>query len=228
VDGEETKDTQPPGRARRAAWALAAWPLGAALWLWTALGERTSRVRVEGPGAAHSGPALYVNWHRYLPYLCVHHGHHQRWLMVSRAPALQPIARWCRLLGVRTIRGGSGGGGQEAAAHLVARLRAGDSAFLAVDGPAGPPLRAKRGCVDIALAAGVPLIAVAYRCTRGRFNARRWDSWLMFRPFDTITVRYGAPLRLRPEWSVPEALERVGRALADVSDMRPEATRTKK
>jgi lysophospholipid acyltransferase (LPLAT)-like uncharacterized protein len=223
VDAEK-----PPrhGGWRRTAWTLAAWPLAVALWLWTKGTEATCRVRVEGPGAVHPGPALYVNWHRHLPYLCVHHGHHHRWLMVSREPPLQPIARWCQLLGVRTLRGGSGDGGQEAALKMTAHLRAGDSAFLAVDGPAGPPLQAKRGCVDIARAAGVPLIAVGYRCTRGRPHARRWDSWLTVRPFDAITVRYAEPLHLGPEVPVQEALARVARALADVSD--GEAQPTKK
>jgi lysophospholipid acyltransferase (LPLAT)-like uncharacterized protein len=108
---------------------------------------------------------------------------------------------------------------------MAARLRAGDSAFLAVDGPAGPPLQAKRGCVDIARAAAVPLIAVGYRCTRGRPNLRRWDSWLTVRPFDTLTVRYGEPLHLGPEVPLPEALARVTDALADVSEVGPPSTK---
>ena len=42
-------------------------------------------------------------------------------------------------------------------------LRRGESAVLAVDGPAVPPFRVKRGCVELARSAAVPIIPVAYR-----------------------------------------------------------------
>ncbi len=203
-------------------WVLAAWPLALLLRLFTEVVERTSRVSVEGEGASYPGAALYVNWHRYLPYLGIHHGKARRWLMVSRDAYLAPIVRWNQLHGVRVIRGGSGDGGQEALVEMVERLKAGDSAFLAVDGPAGPPLRVKRGCVEMARAARVPVIPVGYRCHRGRFSARRWDHWLLMRPFDTIAVVYGAPLFFDQEESLPRAQERVAEGLAEVSDSRPD------
>lgn len=180
--------------------------------------EWTSRVQVEGPGADYAGPALYVNWHRYLPYLGIHHGKARRWLMVSRDAYMAPIVRWNQLHGVRIIRGGSGDGGQEALQTMVARLQAGDSAFLAVDGPAGPALRVKRGCVEMARAAKVPIIPVGYTSQRGRFSARRWDHWLFMRPFDTLRVLYGAPLFFDAEEALPVALERVAQGLAAASD----------
>jgi lysophospholipid acyltransferase (LPLAT)-like uncharacterized protein len=202
-------------------WTLAAWPLALVLRLLTEVVERTSSVRVEGPGAAYAGPALYVNWHRYLPYLGMHHGKARRWLMVSRDAYMAPIVRWNQLHGVRIIRGGSGDGGQKALQEMVQRLQAGDSAFLAVDGPAGPALRVKRGCVEAARAASVPLIPVGYACLRGRFSARRWDHWLLMLPFDSIRVVYGTPLFFGAEEPLPASLERVASGLADVCDSGP-------
>lgn len=199
-------------------WALAAWPLATGLRLLTLAVEWTSRVSVEGPGADYARPALYVNWHRYLPYLGIHHGKARRWLMVSRDAYMAPIVLWNQLHGVRIIRGGSGDGGQEAMQKMVARLRAGDSAFLAVDGPAGPALRVKRGCVEMARAAKVPIIPVGYTSHRGRFSPRRWDHWLFMRPFDTLRVFYGAPLFFDAEEALPVALERVAQGLAAASD----------
>jgi lysophospholipid acyltransferase (LPLAT)-like uncharacterized protein len=195
-----------------------AWPAGLFLRLWTGFVDFSSRVSVEGEGARYRGPALYVNWHRYLPYLGVHHGKPRRWLMVSKDAYMAPIVRWNELHGVRVIRGGSGGGGQQAAQAMVEHLQAGDSAFLAVDGPRGPPLKVKRGCVDVARAARVPLIPVGYQCRRGRFHARRWDHWLMPRPFDTICLLYGRPLFFEPEEPLTEALERVAKGLKEVSN----------
>ena len=220
----------PLRRDSAAGWALAAWPLGLALRLLTGLAQATSRVLVEGPGAVYPGPALYVNWHRYLPYLIVHHGEARRWLMVSRDAYLASIVVLSRLHGVRVIRGGSGDGGRAALLEMVQKLRAGDSAFLAVDGPRGPALQVKRGCVEMARAAGVPLIPVGYSCRRARFHARRWDHWLMMRLFDSTTVRYGTPLFLQEAEPLEEALARVAQGLAEVSDSRanPTAARKKK
>jgi lysophospholipid acyltransferase (LPLAT)-like uncharacterized protein len=202
-------------------WALAAWPLALGLRLLTAVVEWTSRVSVEGPGAAYPGAALYVNWHRYLPYLGIHHGKARRWLMVSRDAYMAPIVLWNQLHGVRIIRGGSGDGGQEAMKEMVARLMEGASAFLAVDGPSGPALRAKRGCVEMARMARVPLIPVGYASKRGHFSARRWDHWLFMRPFDTLSVVYGTPLFFEADEALPTALDRVAQGLAAVADSRP-------
>ena len=216
-----------PRRARTFSavlWALASWPLGLALRLLTGLLQWTSRVSVEGPGAGYAGAALYVNWHRYLPYLGVHHGQARRWLMVSRDAYMAPIVVWNRLHGVQVIRGGSGDGGRVALLEMVERLRAGDSAFLAVDGPRGPALRVKRGCVEMARGAQVPIIPVGYSCRRGRFHPRRWDHWLFVRPFDQVTVRYGTPLHLGAEETLDCALQRVAEGLALVCDSRADPT----
>jgi lysophospholipid acyltransferase (LPLAT)-like uncharacterized protein len=201
-------------------WKLATWPVGLFLRLYTGFVDVSSRVSVEGEGAHYPRAALYVNWHRYLPYLSVHHGKARRWLLVSKDAYMAPIVRWEQLHGVRTIRGGSGDGGRAGAALLVERLQAGDSAFLAVDGPRGPALHVKRGCVDVARAAGVPIIPVGYRSVQGRFHPRRWDHWLMPRPFDAIAVVYGRPLFLEADALLPDALERVAEGLREVSDSR--------
>jgi len=226
---QDATDSLKRGRLSRtvaaAFWTLSAWPVGLFLRLCTGFADWTSHVRVEGEGATYSGPALYVNWHRYLPYLGVHHGKARRWLMVSRDAYMAPIVRWTQLHGVRIIRGGSGDGGQAALGEMVERLRAQDSAFLAVDEPKGPALRVKRGCVEMARVAQVPLIPVGYRCRRGRFNTRRWDHWLMPRPFDSISVVYGAPLFFAAEETLTEAVERVTEGLRQVSDSRETPSR---
>ena len=66
---------------------------------------------------------------------------------------------------------------------------------LAVDGPAGPVFSAKKGCVELASAASVPIVPVAYRCSRAHEFAWRWDRTLMPLPFGRIEIVYGAPMR---------------------------------
>ncbi|MHB8416558.1 MAG: DUF374 domain-containing protein [Myxococcales bacterium] len=201
------------------AWALTARPVGLGLAAAFRLVVRTSTVSVVGPGAAHEGPAVYVNWHRHLPFLIVHHGQLRRWMMVSGAPHMGSIARFCELSGLRLVRGATGERGREALGVCEAVLRRGDSIVLAVDGPAGPPFVVKPGCVDLARTAAVPIIPVACRSGRGHTVHARWDRMLLVSPFDAITVEYGEPLdparepddaRLRE--LVRQALDRLDRA----------------
>lgn len=105
----------------------------------------------------------------------MHHGQHRRWLMISPAPYMDAIAAYSRLAGLRVVRGASGDKGRAALAALADRLLHGESVFLAVDGPAGPPLKVKRGCIDLARATGAPIIPVAYTSRRGKHNLKRWD-----------------------------------------------------
>ena len=198
-------------------WRSIAGPAGFCLSRYSKAKLGTVRVSVEGPGADYAGAAVYANWHRHLPFLIMHHGQHRRWIMISPAPYLDPIEQWCARLGVRVVRGTTGERGREALAELLAHLREGESAFLAVDGPAGPAFQAKRGCVDLARAAGVPLIPVAYACKRGRTNYRRWDQWLPFKFFDRITVRYGEPIVVGTDEPEAEAVRRVEAGLRQVA-----------
>ena len=194
-------------------WWLLSWPVALYLYVWFLLVRWTSRISIEGPGADYCGPAVYVNWHCHLPWLCVHHGERRRWLMVSPAPYILPIARWCKWCSLRLVQGASGQQGREAAAQLDACLRRGDSVFIAVDGPAGPAFKVKRGCIDIARTAGVPIIPVGYSVNRAKPNRKRWDRQLMPALFDEICVSIGAPLFIARSEEIASATERVEAAL---------------
>jgi len=199
-------------------WWWLSWPVAAYLYVWFVLVRSTSRISIEGLGADYSGPAVYVNWHSHLPWLCVHHGERRRWLMVSPAPYILPIARWCEWCGLRLVQGASGQQGREAAMQLDASLRRGESIFMAVDGPAGPVFKVKRGCVDIARAAGVPIIPVGYNVERGKLNRGRWDLQLMPALYDEICVRLGEPLFIAPAEDIGSATQRVEIALNQLCD----------
>jgi lysophospholipid acyltransferase (LPLAT)-like uncharacterized protein len=174
---------------------------------------RTSRIEIKGPGAEYAGAAVYVNWHKYVPFLCIHHGQHRRWLLMSSAPYLEPVAVWCRWIGLTVIRGAPGERSRESLVYLIDALKRGDSVALAADGPAGPAFRAKPGCVDLARAAGVPIIPVAYRSRRGRSNRKRWDQLYQVGKFDDIEVWYGRPIFVDPSETETAALRRVQQGL---------------
>jgi lysophospholipid acyltransferase (LPLAT)-like uncharacterized protein len=194
-------------------WRMLSLPVAAYMFINAKLTLRTSSATLQGPGRDYSGAAVYVNWHKYVPFLCVHHGQHRRWLLMSSAPYLEPIALWCGWLGLTVVRGAPGERSRESLDHLIEALKQGKSVALAVDGPAGPAFRVKSGCVDLARAAAVPIIPVAYRSRKGRSNRKRWDQLYTVRKFDQIEVWYGTPIVLDPSEPDAAALERVQRGL---------------
>lgn len=174
---------------------------------------KTSSVTLQGPGKDYSGAAVYVNWHRYVPFLCVHHGQYLRWLLMSSAPYLEPVAMWCGWMGLTVVRGSPGERSRESLVRLVEALKCGKSVVLAADGPAGPAFRVKPGCIELARAAGVPIIPVAYRSRKGRSNLQRWDQLYRVGKFDEIEVWYGRPIVLDPAEPDSAALEHVQEGL---------------
>jgi lysophospholipid acyltransferase (LPLAT)-like uncharacterized protein len=173
----------------------------------------TSKVALEGPGASYSGPAVYVNWHKYVPFMCIHYGQRRLWLLMSSAPYLEPVAMWCRWIGLTVVRSSPGERSRESLGHLIAALKNGESVALAADGPAGPAFQAKPGCVDLARTAGVPIIPVACRSRKGKSNSKRWDQLYDVAKFDRIEVWYGAPIFLDPAELETSALKRVQHGL---------------
>jgi lysophospholipid acyltransferase (LPLAT)-like uncharacterized protein len=194
-------------------WNAISYPVGAFFWLWFFLVRASSRVVTTGEGSTHRGSAIYVNWHQHLPFLIPHHGQYRRTMLVSQAPYMEPIAKWCRFSGLLLIRGASRDDGKVALDALVGRLREGGSIVLAVDGPAGPARESKRGCVELSRMTSAPIIPVSYTCKRGRPHPTRWDSSLRPRFFDLIEVRYGSPILIEPDLPLKQALARVDAAL---------------
>jgi lysophospholipid acyltransferase (LPLAT)-like uncharacterized protein len=197
-------------------WKALAPPVAAYMYIHARLTLRTSTVLRRGPGAEFQGAAVYVNWHRYVPFLCIHYGQRRFWLLMSSAPYMEPVALWCRWLGLTVIRAGPGERSRESLGILLEALKRGESVALAADGPAGPGFVAKPGCVELARSAGVPIIAVSCRSRKGRSNLTRWDRLYDVRKFDDIEVCYGEPFLPAPADSEAVTVGRVQRALEDL------------
>jgi lysophospholipid acyltransferase (LPLAT)-like uncharacterized protein len=198
-------------------WRLISPVVAAYMYMNAELTLRTSVVTVVGPGAHFLGPAVYVNWHRYISFLCIHHGQHRRWMLMSSAPYMAPVELWCRWMGVTVVRSAPGGRSRESLVHLVNALKDGQPVAIAADGPAGPAFCVKPGCVELALAARVPIIPVAYRSRKGRSNLKRWDRLYRVGRFDRIEVWYGRPIFLDPNEPAAASLECVQKGLDEFS-----------
>lgn len=197
-------------------WRMLAPVVAACMFVGARLTLSTSHVTQSGPGADYSGAAVYVNWHKYVPFLCVHHGQHNRCLLMSGAPYLEPVALWCRWMGLTLVRGTPGQRSRESLGILCDALKQGKSVVLAADGPAGPGFRAKPGCIELARAVGVPIIPVGCRSAKGKSDPKRWDQFYTVARFDWIQVRYGAPIVVAPSENDSEALARVQKGLEQV------------
>lgn len=207
---------------KRLLWTILGWPIGLALAGWARLVLATVRLEREGDFPLET-PAIYVHWHRHLPLLVPLHGRAHRFMMISSAPYMAPIARWCELLGLRLVRGTSGAGGRHALAALARVLAEGGSVVLAVDGPGGPVFQAKSGCIDLARLTGAPIVPLAYVTRRPRTVRRRWDRMLLVLPFDRVTVRTGPVLLLSDEIDALNRVESALHALDPTTVRRPPA-----
>lgn len=176
----------------RLVWRALEWPVALAWYVYAWVVRATSRVVVDGEPPA--GAAIFVNWHRYQTFLIPHHGAFGRSMLVSPAPPLMPVARFCRLCGLQLVRGASGDRGKQALEEMTGVVAGGGGVTIAVDGPAGPRFRVKRGCADLAIRTGAPIVPVNFTSARGSDLEWRWDRMLLPLPFDRIIVRYGSPI----------------------------------
>jgi len=197
---------------RLGGWKVLEAPLGLALNL-VSRGVILSSSILEEHAAPIPEPAIFVNWHRHLPFLTVHHGRRGRWMLMSSAPRMAPIARWATQSGLRLVRGASGERGKEALPELAAILQRNKSVVLAVDGPRGPAFVVRPGCVTLARMTGVPIVPVAYEANPPVTVPLRWDAMSVALPLSRIKVRYGAPLTVSESETDAEALQRVSYAL---------------
>ena len=205
--------TPPPGwqssRAKRwqaAAIAAAVAPLVRALsWTW--------RWRVEGGEHLHaldaSGePAILALWHgRIMPGLTFW-GHRGIVVITSENFDGEWIARVLVRFGFGTARGSTSRGGVKALVKLKKEMAGGHWTAFTVDGPRGPYRVAQPGAVWLARATGRPILPFHPTADR-HWTLRSWDRTQIPRPFATITMRLGEPVRVAPEEDVDAALARL-------------------
>jgi lysophospholipid acyltransferase (LPLAT)-like uncharacterized protein len=171
------------------------------LWVWTL------RVTVTGEGAA----LLSAREPLVIAFL---HGQQMALLGARRAGAAVIVSHSAdgdvqagvmAALGFVVVRGSSSRGGARALAAVTKRLRAGNDAVFAVDGPRGPAGVPKPGAAMAAVATGARLLPVA-AAARGRIVLRRsWDAFEIPLPFTRVAIVVGAAVQGTAE---------LGRALA--------------
>lgn len=144
---------------------------------------------------AAGAPMVIVLWHgELLPILWQHRDEGVAVLISTHADG-EIIARICKSLGCRTVRGSSSRGGARVLLELVHELQAGHAVAVTPDGPRGPRREFAPGAAVAAMRAGVPVIAFGATVDRA-WRLRSWDRFVIPKPFARVTIAYSAGERV--------------------------------
>ena len=145
--------------------------------------------------AAQGQPVIFALWHGRLLALAYRFRGYGFVPLISRSGDGEYIARIVERWGYEPVRGSSSRGGREGLRDLVRYAREGKNIVVTPDGPRGPFQELKHGVITAAQLTGCPIIPVAAGASRGWFVGK-WDRFLVPKPFSTICVVFGQPIRL--------------------------------
>ncbi len=141
------------------------------------------------------GPLLFALWHGdYFPVF--QYARQSRlYIIVSRSPDGEILARVLRAAGYRTVRGSTSRGATRAMVDMANVVKGGADAAIAIDGPRGPRHVAKPGIVLLAKLTGCPIVPLGAALSR----YKQFSSWDRFRlpipPSRAVAVA-GTPIQV--------------------------------
>jgi lysophospholipid acyltransferase (LPLAT)-like uncharacterized protein len=143
--------------------------------------------------AARRGESFIgVVWHEHLIYLANVFRGTGFTILVSRSRDGEVGTRIAHRLGLRTVRGSSSRGGEEALGEIVELAQNGMSVAFIADGPRGPRREMKLGAVIAAKLSGRPVVPITCAMRRSiRLNS--WDRMQIPLPFTRIISWAGDP-----------------------------------
>ena len=98
-------------------------------------------------------------------------------VLISQHQDGEIIARIVSRFGHCAIRGSSTRGGALALRELIRLGRSGADLVVTPDGPKGPRQVAKLGVVQLAKATGLPIVPLAFGCSKKNFSRAGTSSW---------------------------------------------------
>jgi lysophospholipid acyltransferase (LPLAT)-like uncharacterized protein len=98
-------------------------------------------------------------------------------VLISQHQDGEIIARIISRFGHWAVRGSSTRGGAFALRELIRRGRSGADLVVTPDGPKGPRQVAKLGVIQLAKATGLPIVPLAFSCSKKNSSRAGIDSW---------------------------------------------------
>jgi lysophospholipid acyltransferase (LPLAT)-like uncharacterized protein len=147
------------------------------------------------------GPAIFLFWHEYIPFLFYLRGHCRIAMLLSRHQDAEWLSHAARHMGFGTIRGSTSRGGVTALREL---MRTSDTMNLTItpDGPRGPRRRLAAGCIYASSRLGIPLVPIGLGYDRPWRSRRAWDQFAIPRPYSRARAIAG------PKVQIPSGLSR--------------------
>jgi lysophospholipid acyltransferase (LPLAT)-like uncharacterized protein len=102
--------------------------------------------------------------------------------------------RIARAWGAEVIRGSANQSGALALRDQQNMMKNGYSIVTTADGPRGPQHEFKAGTVLMARIAGVPIVPIGFAADRAWYLEKRWDRFMIPKPFARIVVAVGEPV----------------------------------
>ena len=119
-------------------------------------------------------------------------------IMVSSSRDGEIISRAANGVGVETVRGSKTRGGAKASLEMIKKMKEeGYNGALTIDGPKGPKKIVKKGIIEIARMAGVPIVPAVYWSPQKLFL--KFNSWDEFRfPLvgTNLVMVFGEPIEV--------------------------------
>ena len=120
--------------------------------------------------------------------------------LVSRHQDGEYLAEFMRVTGIRSVRGSSARGGDQALRELM-RVEDEYQIFITPDGPRGPHHQIKSGLVYLASRTGRPIIPVAIHFGNAWHIPGKWTGQYIPKPFSENWYLVGAPVVVPPDQS---------------------------
>jgi lysophospholipid acyltransferase (LPLAT)-like uncharacterized protein len=143
------------------------------------------------------GPAIYLFWHEYIPFLLTRRGHCNVSLLISRHQDAEWLAEAARHLGFGTVRGSTNRSGTAALREICGFGQARNLA-ITPDGPRGPRRKLAPGAVYLSSRLGLPLVAVGMGYD-SPWRLPTWDRFAVPVPFSRARAVAGPPLQVPPD-----------------------------
>jgi hypothetical protein len=154
-------------------------PLGA--WIIRGLGK-SMRIDTRGQESIDAlyregKRAIIAFWHARQLMMPLTYRGTEAHILISRHQDGEIIARIVERFGFRSVRGSSTRGGVEALRELIRLGRSGVDLVVTPDGPKGPRQVAKMGVIQLARASGLPIVPLAFSCSKKNSSQVGIGSW---------------------------------------------------
>lgn len=114
--------------------------------------------------------------------------------------------RVARTWGAEVIRGSANQSGALALRDMQRMMKKGYSIITTADGPRGPQYEFKPGAILMARVGGIPVVPMACAADRAWYLRKRWDDFMIPKPFARIVLAIGEPYSI-PRSVALDALE---------------------